>query len=53
MSMKEYFLKFTQFSRYAPTMVDDSKSWISMFIFGMYDSVVKEWNFIISKDMDL
>jgi len=40
--VKEYALKFTQLSRYAPTMVADSRAKMSKFLTGISNMVVKE-----------
>jgi len=42
MTVKEYSLKFTQLARYAPHLVVYSRSKISKFMSGVYNSVVKE-----------
>lgn len=54
MSVKEYWLKFTQLARYAPTMVEDNRSRMSKFVSGVADSVVKECRIVmLIKEMDL
>ncbi|KAH0652607.1 hypothetical protein KY289_030285 [Solanum tuberosum] len=40
---REYALKFTQFSKYAPTIVVDSRARMSKFVSGVSEIVVKEW----------
>lgn len=40
--MKEYALKFTQFSKYALIIVVDSRARISKFVPGVFVMVVKE-----------
>ncbi|KAH0636060.1 hypothetical protein KY290_036462 [Solanum tuberosum] len=42
MSVKEYALKFTQLSKYAPTIVADSRDKMNKFVMGVFDMVVKE-----------
>lgn len=52
--MKEYPLKFTQLARYAPHMVANSRSMMSKFVFGVFDSVVKEYRTaMLIKEIDL
>lgn len=52
--MKEYSLKFTQLSKYAPHMVADNRSRMSKFVSGVSDSVFKECRTaILIKEMDL
>lgn len=41
MSVKEYALKFTQLSKYAPTMVADSRDKMSRFMSGVFNLVEK------------
>ncbi|WMV50058.1 hypothetical protein MTR67_043443 [Solanum verrucosum] len=41
MSVREYALKFTQLSNYAPTMVVDSRATMSKFVSSVSESVVK------------
>ena len=40
--MKEYRLKFSQLSKYAPTMVADSRAKMNKFIMGISDLLVNE-----------
>ena len=40
--MKEYNRKFTQVSKYAPTMVVDSRAKMNKFVMGISDLVVNE-----------
>ena len=42
MSVNEYSLKFTQQSKYAPTMVEDSRYKMNKFVMGVSDLVVNE-----------
>ena len=42
MSVQEYFLKFTQLSKYAPTMVASPKASMNNFVMGVYSLVEKE-----------
>ena len=42
MSVREYALKFTQLSKYAPSMVADSRDKMSKFVLGVCEMVVKE-----------
>ena len=42
MNVKEYSLKFTQLSTYAPTMVADSRAKMNKFVLGISDLVVNE-----------
>ena len=54
MSVKEYYLKFTQLSRYAPHVIADSRAKMSKFVSGVSSSVVKECRTImLIKEMDL
>ena len=43
MSVKEYSLEFTQLSKYAPTMVVDSRTKMNKFFMGIYDLVVNKY----------
>lgn len=43
MSIKVYALKFTQLSKYTPSMVADSRDEISRFLMGVYDLVHEEF----------
>ncbi|WMV18318.1 hypothetical protein MTR67_011703, partial [Solanum verrucosum] len=53
-SEKEYALKFTQLSKYAPTMVVDSRARMSKFVSGVFSLVVKEGRTtMLIKDMDI
>jgi len=52
MGVKEYALKFTQLSRYAPTMVAGER--MSMFVSGMSEMVVNKCcTPILINDMDI
>lgn len=42
MSVQEYGLKFTQFSRYAPRIVSDPRAQMSKFLFGVFYLVKTE-----------
>ena len=42
MSVKEYSLKFTQLSKHASTMVENSRAKMNKFVMGIYDLVVNE-----------
>jgi len=42
MSVKEYSLKFTQLSKYAPTIVGDSRAKMNKFVMGVSELVVNE-----------
>ncbi|XP_049414741.1 uncharacterized protein LOC125877509 [Solanum stenotomum] len=42
MGVREYALKFTQLSKYAPTIVADSRARMSKFVSGVSEIVVKE-----------
>ena len=42
MSVKEYSLKFSQLSKYAPTIVADHRSTMNKFVLGISDHVVNE-----------
>lgn len=42
MSVKEYSIKFTQLSKYAPTMVADSRSKMNKFFMRISNLVVNE-----------
>ena len=42
MMMKEYSLNFTQQSKYAPTMIGDSRAKMNKFVMGISDLVVNE-----------
>lgn len=54
MSVKYYSLKFTQLERYDPTMVADSRSWMSKFMSRVYEEVVKGCRMaMLIKEMDL
>ena len=54
MSMKEYSQNFTQHSKYAPTMVDNSRATMNKFVIGV-SSLVEEMCRIVMlhNDMDL
>lgn len=52
--VKEYSLKFTQLSRYAPHVVANRRAKMSKFALGVNDSMVNEWRFtILNSDMTL
>ena len=54
MSVKEYSLKFTQLSNYAPTMVADSRDTRNKFVMGVSDMVQKECcTTMVINDMDM
>ncbi|XP_049374797.1 uncharacterized protein LOC125839853 [Solanum verrucosum] len=54
MSVREYDLKFNQLSKYAPTMVVDSRAMKSTFVSGMSEMVVKEFRIaMLIHDMDI
>ncbi|KAH0728110.1 hypothetical protein KY284_003975 [Solanum tuberosum] len=54
MSVKEYALKFTQLSKYAPSMVADLRDEISKFLTGVYDLVQEECRTkMLYHDMDI
>lgn len=42
MSVKEYILKFTELSKYAPTIVADSRAKINKFVMGICDFLVNK-----------
>ena len=42
MRVKEYSLKFTKLSMYAPTMVADSRAKMNKFVIGIFDLAVNE-----------
>lgn len=42
MSVQDYNFKFTQLSRYAPEMVADMRSMVSLFVFGYLDYRVRK-----------
>ena len=44
MTIKEYALRFTQLSKYAPTMVADFRARMSMFVLDVSEIVVKEYH---------
>lgn len=52
--MKEYALKFTKLSKYAPTMAVDSREMMSKFASGVSEIVVNECHAtILINDMDI
>ncbi|XP_049368652.1 uncharacterized protein LOC125833534 [Solanum verrucosum] len=54
MSVKEYALRFTQLSKYAPSIVADCKTKMSKFVSGVSDLVVKECRTtMLFNDMDI
>ncbi|KAF3632455.1 putative hyoscyamine 6-dioxygenase-like [Capsicum annuum] len=53
-TVKEYSLKFTQLAKYAPHMVEDSRSRMSKFVLGVSSNVVKEYRTaMLIKEMDI
>jgi len=54
MRIREYALKFTQLSKYAPTMVADSRAKMSKFVSGVSKMMVKECRTaMLIHDMDI
>jgi len=54
MSVKEYALRFTQFSKYAPSIVSDSRTRMSKFVSGVSELIVKECRTdMLFHDMDI
>src|SRR5688572_26991763 len=54
MSVREYSLKFTKLSKYAPTLVSDPRVKMSMFIFGVSSTLLQECRTAtLNKEMDL
>ena len=54
MSMQEYFLKFTKFSKYAYSLVSNPKDEMIRFVMGVSDDVVEECHSAILDDnMDI
>ena len=54
MKVKEYSLKFTQLTRYAPHVVADSRAKMSKFTLGVNDSMVNECrSAMLNSDMTL
>ena len=54
MMVKEYSLKFTQLSRYAPYVVADSRAKMSKFVSGVNNSVVNECRYaMLNSDMNI
>jgi len=54
MTLKEHTLKFTQLSRYVPTMIVDPRAKMSKFASGVSKMVVKEYRTtILINDMDI
>jgi len=54
MSVKEYALRFTQLSKYAPSLVANSRSRMSKFVSGVSDLLVKECRTtMLIGDMDI
>ena len=54
MSVKEYALRFTQLSKYAPSRVADSMSRMSKFLWGVSDLEVKKFSTaMLIGDMDI
>ena len=53
-SVKEYSLKFTQLSKYAPTLVTNSMARINNFVMGVSSMVEKECRAtMLHNDMDI
>ena len=42
MSVKEYYLKFTKFSKYAPSFVSNLRDDMSIFMMGVFENLVDE-----------
>jgi len=54
MSVKEYSLKFTQLSKYAPTLVANSRARMNKFVMGVSDLVEEECHTaMLHHDMDI
>jgi len=54
MNIKEYALKFTRLSKYAPTLVTDSRAKMNKFMMGVSDLVAKEYRMtMLVGDMDI
>jgi len=54
MSLREYALKFTQLSKYAPAMVANPMARMSKFVLGVSEMVVKECRTaMLINDMDI
>ncbi|MGO0624758.1 hypothetical protein ACTMJF_23995 [Escherichia coli] len=54
MTVRDYALKFTKLSKYAPTLVSDSRTRMHKFISGVSDLVVKECRTaMLIKEMDI
>ena len=54
MMVREYSLRFTQLSRYAPHVVADNRAKMSKFVLGVNDSMVNEcWSAMLNSDMTL
>ena len=54
MSVKEYYLKFTMLSRYAPSILSNLRNEISRFVIGVVDLVKEEYpTTILYIDMNL
>ncbi|XP_049363321.1 uncharacterized protein LOC125828060 [Solanum verrucosum] len=54
MSVKDYALKFTQLSKYAPTIVANPRAMMSKFVSGASDLVIKErLTAMVVKEMDV
>ena len=43
MSVLDYSLKFTKFSKYAPSLVSNPRDEMSHFLTGVFDDLVKEF----------
>lgn len=54
MTVKEYFLKFNQLSKYAPDQMTDPRASMSKFVTSVSWLVVKEYRTaMLNRDMDL
>jgi len=54
MSVREYALRFSKLSKYAPTMMNDSRTTMGQFVSGLDDLVVQECQTaLLIKEMDL
>jgi len=54
MSVREYTLRFTQISKYAPSIMADRRDKMSKFVSGVSDMVVKECRTaMLVHDMDI
>lgn len=54
MSVREYYLKFTKMSKYAPFLVTDSRTRMNKFISRLFDSIFMECtSVLLVKEMDI